>query len=261
MRLLLVALVLVIARDFWLQRPSVKAQGYDRSKYYTRAPRHPFTFLSRYTLTTQTMDHTIRMEVTEAQDGRGRILYLRKHFASSADDGPTIESGRLIEPPDAKATLFYWSKWQQSLGMPLLVSYATDRRLIPEHTFPENNCMAPEPALTFLQKESVMIGGVAYQATVVQSRDNSVTQTTWYATSPGIPCLELKSIANFSSPDNENGTTIHEPVSLSLNEPDPALMDFSSRFASTSIEVVPFNQWETTITSKTKAYEASVTKK
>lgn len=254
---LFIALVCAAGWDVWVHRQVTSAQEtrYDRAQYYTKEARRPYLFQSRYTLSNETMDHTIRIEVIEAEDSRGRVFYTRKNFTSASDTSPTIESGRIIEPPDGSITTFFWSKWQDTLHRPMLVAYGTDRRLLHAHARPENNCVAPEPALKLLRQESVRIGAQDYPAAVVETRDDVGTQTTWYSLSPGLGCLELKSIANYVDPDHKKGTTVHEPVSMSLGEPDTNQIDISGRIARTSTEVVPLGSWESTIKARSAEYQ------
>ena len=131
-----------------------------------------------------------------------------------------------------------------------------------KHRLAESNCTSPEPALTFLRYEPVKIGGRDYPAAVVQSRDEVVTMTAWHSMTPALGCMELKSIANYTSPGLGRGTTVHEPLSLTLTEPDSQLLDLQAKIsAMAAVEVVPLSSWETTVKSKIKAYEAASAQK
>lgn len=258
------ALMLVIVFDLVVHRMRVQAQShapaYERLKYYTTDQRRPFTFVSRYTLSNEDLDRTIRMEVTEADDSGGRSVYARRQFIPASDTAPTIEAAHRIERPAGTFTAFYWSKWQEALGKPMLVTYGTNKRLIHEHTLSQNNCTSPEPSLAFLRNEAVTIDGKDYPAAVVRSTDETMTITTWHSTTPGLGCLELKSVTSYITPEQHRGITVHEPVSLLLEDPDPQLFNIETRISGSEAglipaEVVSLDRWEDIVKSRTKEYE------
>jgi hypothetical protein len=251
----------------WTSRQSVKAysrQPYPRSKYYVKDARSPFTFTSLYTLTSEDLDHTIRIQAIDAADSSGRLLTTRQTFLSAADTTAETESSEVVKSPEGRVIRFYSSTWQEALHKPAFVGYGGNPRYINEHTLPENNCMSPEPSLRFLRYESIHIAGKDYRTavvrTVLQNEDpRAFTTTTWYAMDPGLGCLELKSVAAYTSPDeNKRGVTVHEPLSLTLGEPDPGLLDLEARIARTPNEVIPLDQWNSVITSTTNQSKAAV---
>jgi len=249
-----------LAFDVWAHwhRPILAhANGYSRSKYYTRNPRRPFTFASRYTVTTEGVDHVIRADITQAQDSQGRWLYARRQFVPASDSVPTIESDVLVEGP-GDVTTYFSSKWQIALGKPGLTAHGLDPRSIQQHTLPENNCTSPEPTLTFLRYEHVLIGGDDYPAAVVQFKDDLGTHLIWHAMTPGLGCLELKSVDSYVLPDKNRGITVHEPLSLTLSEPDSQLLDLHARISAASAESVPFDRWDEEVKLKTKAYQTAM---
>jgi hypothetical protein len=251
-----------IVFDVAVHRQPVKAQSsripYDRGKYYTQAPRGAFTFLSRYTLTSESMDHTIHIEATEAEDTQGHVFYARNQFNSASDLIPLIESAQLIERSTGNVTTFYWSRWQETLDKPMLVANGINHKVIPSHTVSDNNCTSPEPALKFVRYEPLQIGEREYPTAVVQAVDNeNSTLTTWHAMTPELGCLELKSVVNYTSPEKAKGMTVHEPVSLKLGEPDPALIDIQAKIGNRTTDVIPLDRWDATVKTTTMAYKAA----
>jgi hypothetical protein len=250
----------------WTSRGSVTAysrQQYPRSKYYVKDARSPFTFTSLYTLSSEDLDHTTRIQAIDAADSLGRLLTTRQTFLSAADMTAADESSEVVKSPEGTVIRFFWSKWQEALHKPVFVGYGENPRYINVHTLPENNCMSPESSLKFLRYESIRIAGKDYQTAVVQNfvenlDEAAATTTYWYAMAPGLGCLELKSVASYTSPDQKRGITVHEPLSLTLGEPDPSLLDLEARVARTPNEVLPLDKWNSVITSKTNQYKAAV---
>ena len=206
----LITLVLVAVWDISVHRHVVNAQSsspqpYERARYYTKATRTPFTFVSRYTLVGEHLDHTIRIEATEAEDLKGRILSARKQFNSASEETPLLETAQVIERPNGKVAALYWTSWQHTLGRPMFVTYGENKRFVPAHTLPEQNCVAPEPILKFSRYESLRIGGQDYPAAVVEIRDANLseTKTAWFSMTRDLGCLELKSVSEYVSPDHE----------------------------------------------------------
>ena len=225
---------------------------YDRSKYYSTAGRGPFTFISRYTLTATTLQHPLVSEVTEAEDSTGRYFRAEKTFKFGSATDWTDQSTYLVEPPDGRVTILYSTKWQEALKKPLLVTYGTRRQALP-HLLPENNCTSPERALTYLRNETLGIGEQGYSTAVVRSKNEDSVQTSWFAMNPNLGCLELKSMADYTQPDG-TGTTVHEPISLALGEPDAQLLDIADKINATAVEIVPFADWNSVTKMRSEEY-------
>ena len=251
--------ILLLSAAIAFQHTPANAQTrapYDRAKYYTKAARAPFTFTSRYILTTDT-GPSIKIDVIEAEFSDGRTADIRRTFNPSTDATPVTESAKLLERATGKITTYYWSKWQQSLGERMFVSYGVMPSLIRAHTLPENNCTSPEPAIKFVRYEGLKIGGQEFPAAVIETKDDDgAILTAWDAVSPGLGCLELKSTVTYTTPEHVRGTTVHEPVSLVLGEPDPAKVDITRRIAQGPVQVVPLNSWDATVTTTTNRYKA-----
>lgn len=230
---------------------------YERSKYFTKGARSPFVFVSRYTLTDASLDHEIRMESTEAADLKGRSYWETHIFNPSTDGRATYDSAGLVDTSTGKIISgFSRSRAEEDAGAPLMVVFGQGRKLVREHTLPENNCTAPEPHLKFLRYELLTIGGVSYPTAVLHDReDNNFETTVWLSMTPGLGCLELKSVANYTNQENVKGTTIHEPVSLTLGEPKSSLTDIAGRIANREVEMVPIENWDAAIKAAAKKYQ------
>jgi hypothetical protein len=260
---LALGLVATVAWDVWLHRNALLAQSsrapYDRSKYFTKTARAPFVFASRYTVTDDSLGHNIRSESTEAVDSTGRQYRATEVFNPSTDVKPINASADLVDST-GNVTGFSRSKWEEDAGAPLLVVFGQSQRVIHEHKLPENNCTAPEPSLKFLRYESLRIGGADYPTAVIQNnQENSFAVTLWLSMTPGLGCLELKSIANYITQEKVKGSTLHEPISLTVGEPDRRLTDIASRIASKQVQMVSIENWEATVKSTVKKYQAGAT--
>jgi hypothetical protein len=167
----------------------------------------------------------------------------------------------LIEPPAGKFTVVFSTKWQQASGKPVLVTHGTEPKTLLPYQLPENNCSAPEHSLTYLRNETLTIGDENYLTAVVQARSEGMLHTSWYALTPDLRCLELKSVAEYAEPDSGKGITLREPVSLILGEPDPQLFDIASKIGGTLGEVVPFSKWESITKRRSDEYKSEYERK
>ncbi len=251
--------LLLLSAAITIQHTPANAQTrapYDRAKYYTKAASAPFTFTSRYVLTAD-KGPSIKIDATEAEFSDGRIANIQRTFNPSTDAMPVTESAKLLERGTGKITTYYWSKWQQSLGKPMLVSYGVTPSLIHGHTLPENNCTSPEPAIKFVGYEALNIAGQEFPAAVIETKeDDGAILTAWDAMSPGLGCLELKSTVTYTTPENVHATTVHDPVSLVLGEPHLAELDIPGRIAQGPVQVIPISSWNATVTATTNRYKA-----
>ncbi len=240
-------------------RRGIKAHAatpYDRSKYFTKAPRAPFVFVSRYTVTDDGLNHSIRMESTEAADSAGRAYWETHVFNPNTETRSTYDSASFIDTATGKIMGgFSRSRAEEDAGAPLMVPFGQNPRFVEAHRMPENNCSAPEPQLQFLRFESLTIGGVSYPTAVIQHNDDKFETTSWLSMTPGLGCLELKSITNFVNEQNAKGLTVREPVSLTLGEPDSRLTDLAGKTADRPVELIPIEKLDAAIKAAAKKYQ------
>jgi hypothetical protein len=233
-----------------------------RAKHYSMEKRTPFTFVSRYTLTGGGLTEPMFSEVTVAEDSLGRRFRSDKVLTSFSTGEIVNESDTLIEPPSGRFTVLFSTKWQQGLHMPALTTSDTNPRVLTAHPRPEENCTPPEHTLSYMRNETLKIGGQDYEAAVVQTKShNDLFGISWLALNPELGCLVLKTVDEYNSPVGlGRGTTVQEPVSLTLGEPDAQLMDLPARISGTVTETIPHAKWKAGSKSKTDEYKAEYQK-
>jgi len=246
-----------IHRHRYVLAASTNRTPYDRSKYFTKAARSAFVFVSRYTVTDASLNHTIRIENIDAADSEGHTYWETHVFNPGTDTRAASDSAGLIETSTGKIVGGFWrSKEQEDAGVPVMVPFGQNMKFVRPHTMPANNCTAPEPQLKFLRYESVTIGDRQLPTAVVEdTEDGKFDTVSWLSMTPALGCLELKSVTNFTNQENVRGSTIREPVSLTLGEPESRLTDVTAKLADKQLELVPVENWDTAVKAALKKYK------
>lgn len=230
--------------------------AWKHSDYWTRAAREPFTFRSRYLVSSVSEKIHLRDEVTDATDSRGKTLFHEFNYFAVEDKTPTNEMANTVDPQGNLSALL-WSKDIETLHKPLIVTHDVGQKL-PEHLMPEKNCLVPEHKIKFLRNEPLWIGGKSYPTTVVFLDGELMKSTFWYLTTPGLGCLKVKSESHYTDPSGAYGTTIQTPVSLTLGEPDANEMDVEGRISRSQTEFAPRKQFDSRVKQRSEEYRAQV---
>jgi hypothetical protein len=249
---LLLTLAILVAWEVALHRQHYKAHAQgpppDINTYTSKENPTPFTLVTSGIVTSPKWTDVLHTVDTTAINRKGDILKVNERYRTALATVPFMVSSQLGE----RANFGLSVHWRFIDGENIAASETSVHGFFERHALPEKNCTTPDPGISLVRTEVLTINSVPHPVAVIAYKGEPAWDAIYWR-SLELGCITVKSSTNIETPDGSKSTSIFEPVSLTIGDPDPELFARHKNDLF-SAEQVPFANWEARVKNiKTKA--------